>query len=213
MNFPAVPKAHFNLGRVDVHIDAGRVQLDIQRIHRLAVAVQHIFIGTAHCVGEHLVAHISAIDIGKLLVGAGAGGIRHTRAAPHAHGRQAVAAPRSALMQHGHRLHDKVAAQHISEPFVVCGLQRIARAGAPLLDQLALVPDSKTYIGPHQRVAAHGVNAVGQLGGVGFQKLAARWRGIKQLTHFNAGAPCAGGGLQLARAAIELPGMVCALRS
>ena len=47
------------------------------------------------------------------------------------------------------------------------------RVHAPLLDQLALVPDGKAHIGAGQGVAAHGFNAMGQLGAVAFQKFAA----------------------------------------
>jgi hypothetical protein len=64
-------------------------------------------------------------------------------------------------------LRQKILAQHIGQaPF--------QRGGAPLLDQLALVPDGKTHVGPRQRVAAHRLDAVRQLGGVGLEELAAR---------------------------------------
>ena len=57
MNFAAIPKTHFNLGRVYVDIDTRRVHLQIQRINRLAVTVQHVFIGAAgdqflRCAGD-----------------------------------------------------------------------------------------------------------------------------------------------------------------
>ena len=109
----AVPKAHFNFGRVHIYIYPRWVHLDVQRVHRLAVAVQHVFIGAARRMAEHLVAHIAAIDIGKLLVGAGAGGIRNTGTAPHTQCWQAVTAPGGALIQHGYRLRYKVASQHV----------------------------------------------------------------------------------------------------
>ena len=90
VHFAAVPKAHFNLGWMHVHVDAGRVHLDIQRVDRLAVAVQHVFIRAAGGVGEHLVAHIATVHIGKLLVGAGAGGVRDAGPSPDPHGRPTV---------------------------------------------------------------------------------------------------------------------------
>ena len=216
MHFAAVAKAHFDFGRVYVHIDSGRVDLDIQRIHRLAVAVQHILVGAAGGVGENFVAHVATIDVGKLLVGAGASGVGQTGAAPDAHGGLAVGAAGAAFVMHGDGLGDKLGAQHVGQALVVgakavdsagvieaasavhavrtaravhiaraihaacviCAIRaaRAARpvhaaradAGAPLLGQLALVPDGKTHVGPHQRVAAHGVKAVCQLRRVGF---------------------------------------------
>ena len=103
----------------------------------------------------------------------------------------------------------KLGAQHIGQALVqrghaVFGLQRFG-AGAPLLDQLAFVPDGKAHVGAHQRVAPDGFNAVRQFGGVGLQKFAPGWRGVKQLAHFDAGATAARGRLDLAGAAVQLP--------
>ena len=69
VHLAAVSEAQLDLGRVYVDVDPGRVHCQVQRIDRLAVAVQHVFIGGACGVGEHLVAHKAAVDIGKLLVG------------------------------------------------------------------------------------------------------------------------------------------------
>ena len=64
-----------------VHIHPRRLDLDVQHIHRLAVAVQHVFIGAASGVGDDLVAHIALVDIGKLLVSAAAGVVGQAGAA------------------------------------------------------------------------------------------------------------------------------------
>ncbi len=66
----AVPKAHLNFGGVDVDIDPRRLDLHEQDIGRLALSVQHIVIGTAHGVLNDFVAHITPVDIRKLLIGA-----------------------------------------------------------------------------------------------------------------------------------------------
>ena len=63
--------------------------------------------------------------------------------------------------------------------------------------------DSKTDIGPGQRVAAHGFNAMRQFGGVGLQELAARRGAVEQLFDFNRGARAARHRAQLAGAAIQ----------
>ena len=86
VHLAAVAEAHFDLGRVHVDVDPRRVDLEIQRIHRLALAVQHVLVGAARGVGEHLVAHEAAVDVGELLVGPRSRRIRdagkaHTRIA------------------------------------------------------------------------------------------------------------------------------------
>ena len=70
VDFAAVAKANFDLGRVHIHINACRVHLHIKHIHRLAVAVQHIVVSAAGRMRQHFVAYKAAVDIGELLVGA-----------------------------------------------------------------------------------------------------------------------------------------------
>ena len=65
------------------------------------------------------------------------------------------------------------------------------------------MPDGKADGGPGQGVTAHGFDAMGQFGGVGLEKLAARGRAEKQLLDFYRGADGASGGPQLAGAGIE----------
>jgi hypothetical protein len=85
------------------------------------------------------------------------------------------------------------------------------RAGAggapPLRHQLAFVPHRKADLGPRQRVAAHRLQAVRQLGGIGLQELAARRGGEEQLAHLHAGAGGAGGGLQFAAVGVQPAGV------
>ncbi len=105
--FAAVAKAHFDFGRVYVDIDPRRVDGDVQRIHRLALTVKHVFIRTAGGVAQHLVAHKAAVDIAVLLVRARAGGVWQAGATRHGD------APVAVL--HWHGLRDKVLAQHIGQ--------------------------------------------------------------------------------------------------
>ena len=169
VHFAAVAKAHLDFGGVHVDVHPRGVDLDVQRIHRLAVAVQHVFVGAARGVRDHLVAHKAAVDIAKLLVGARAGGVWNASAAPHAHGQGVVRAVGAALVVHPHRALDKVCAQHIGQAL----LQRGQRYGlgvgaAPLLNQPPFVPDGKAHVWPGQRMATHGFHAMGELGGIGF---------------------------------------------
>ena len=194
----AVAKAHFNLGRVNVDIDPGRINLQIQGVNRLLLAVQHIFISAACGVRQHLVAHKAAIDIAKLVIGARTGSVWNTGQARHMDGAGPV------IDRHG--VADKAVAQHIGQT-PGNGIHAFA-SSAPLLHQLAFMPDGKADIGPGQGVAAHGFNAVGQLGGVGLQELAPRRGGEEQLLDLYRCALVAGGGAQLTAAGIEQEGRV-----
>ncbi len=73
MHLAAVAKAHLDLGRVHVDVHPRRIDADVQHVHRLALAVQHVLVGGARGVGDDLVAHEAAVDPGVLLVGAGQG--------------------------------------------------------------------------------------------------------------------------------------------
>jgi len=83
----------------------------------------------------------------------------------------------------------------------------------PLLHQLAFMPNRKTYIGPRQRMAAHGFYAMGQFGGIGFEKFAPRRGAVKQFFHFYRGAGFAGHGAQFAAAPIQQKGLRLAHRA
>ena len=206
MHLAAVPEAHLDLGRVHIHVHPRRIQRDEQGVDRLAVAVQHVFVGAAGGVGDGFVAHIAAVHISELPVVARARGIGHASESPDAQTLAFVfdglSAGRGPL--HRDRLRNEVFTEHIAQPLAQRG-HAAAGHGAPLRMQFALVPDGKTHIGPGQGVAAHRLHAMGQLGGVGFQELAARGRGEKQLAHLHRGARRAGGGLQFTAAAVEQP--------
>ena len=78
---------------------------------------------------------------------------------------------------------------------------------APLLDQLAFMPNRKTHVGPCQCVATHGFYAMGQFGGIGFQKFAPGWRAVKQLFHFYRRAGFAGHRAQFTAAPVQQKGL------
>ena len=65
------------------------------------------------------------------------------------------------------------------------------------------MPHREADLGPPQRLAPHRFQAMGQLGGVALEELAARRRAEEQLPHLHAGAVRAGGRLQLAAARVE----------
>ena len=108
VDFTAVAKAHFDLGGVYVDVDASRVDLDVQGVHRLLVAVQHVLVGAARCMGQHLVAHEAAVDVAELLVGGRARGVGYARTASDMHAAFPVV--------HGDGVTDEVIAQHVGQP-------------------------------------------------------------------------------------------------
>ncbi len=194
-----VAKAHLDLGRMHVDVDPGRIDLDEQRVGRLALAVQHVLVGAARRVRDHLVAHEASVDIGELAVRARTRRVRQAGAAPDT---QALALPvqRQALG-------DEVLAQHVAQALRQRRLRVCLLAGAPLLDQPALVPDREADIGPRERVAAHRLQAMREFGRIALEELAPRRRGVEQLAHLDRRAMRACGGRELAGAAMQHPGM------
>ena len=188
-----IAEPHFHLARVHVDIHAPRVDFQEQHVDRLARAVQHVFEGAAHAVRHAAVAHGAAVDIRVLLVGARAGGIGPAHAAVHAQ-RPGAACQRQRVGHEGR-------AHHVSH----------ARGGigcrTPLRHQAAFVPHRKADVGPRQRMPAHRIDAVRQLGGVGLQELAPRRRGEKQFARLDAGAAGARQRLHFAAARIQPRGM------
>jgi hydroxymethylglutaryl-CoA lyase len=86
----AVAETHLHLGRVHVHVHQFGRDGDEQRVGRLAAAVQLVFIGRAHGVGDEPVAHVAAVDEEVLQVGARCAPPRAGR-----HGLPAAAGPRA----------------------------------------------------------------------------------------------------------------------
>ncbi len=113
-----------------------------------------------------------------------------------------------------HRLLKELFAQHVRQAPLQRSRSRAMRQGdAPLLHQLALVPDGKTHVGPRQGVAAHGLDAVGQLSRVGLEELAPRRSAEEQLFHFHRSAHRPRHRAQFAAARIEQKGTLLAGRS
>ncbi len=64
-----------------VDVDAGRVDRQVQAVGRLRRAVQHVRVGGTHGVRQHPVAHVAAVDVEVLGVGAAACRRRQARPA------------------------------------------------------------------------------------------------------------------------------------
>ena len=150
--------------------------------------MQHIFVGGTHRVRNQPVAHITAVHVHVLLVGA------RTRcfgqAGSPSHGES------SRVQRHWHALRREVGPEHIEHTLRAAG-------ATPLQDCLALVPGSKLDVRTRQRVAAHRLEAVGQLGRVALEEFAPRRCAEEQFAHLDAGAARARSGLQLAAAGVE----------
>ena len=142
--------------------------------------------------GNDLVTHVTAVDIGVLVIGPRTGCIGQTRMAGDAQWTGAGV--------QGHALLDEVGAQYVGHT------GGVRRRGAPLLHQLALMPDGEADLGPGQGVTANRLDAVGQLGGVGLEELAARRCAEKQLLDFHRGADGPRGGAQFAGARVQQEG-------
>ena len=125
-----IAKAHLDLGRMDVDVDALRRDLDEQQVGRLAAAVQDVVVGGAHGVRDQLVAHVAAVDVHVLQVGAGARRLGRAGAAARSPGRRGRRRRRGCARRRRRR-----------------AARRRAAAGArarPARDRLAVVPDART---------------------------------------------------------------------
>ena len=112
-------------------------------------------------------------------------------------------------MAHGQGKRDELLAQYIGHaPRQRVGGRRIARRerGAPLLNQFALVPDGKAHVGPRQRVTAHRLKTMRELGGVALEELAPRGCGEEQFLDLDGAARAACRRAQFAAAGIEQEG-------
>ena len=141
---------------------------------------------------DQLVSHEAAVDVDVLLVGPRASRFGQAGAAcdaQHAQVQRYFAAGSHELI-----------AQDVTQ-----SLQPSVhtRGAPPLLHQLAFVPHRKAHVRACQRMAAHGFNAMGQLGGFGLEKLAPCRGAEKQLAHLHAGAYAARGGRQFTRPGIQ----------
>ena len=202
VHLAAVAKAHLDFGGVHVDVHARGVDADVERVDRLAVAVQHVFVGAARGVANHLVAHVAAVDVGVLPVAARARRIRNAGQTHDLHAAGVLAADFGPL--HGDAVCHKVFAHHIGQALAKRGhAERVH--GAPLGHQLAFVPNGKAHVGARQGVATHGFYAVRQFGGVGFEEFAPRWCGVKEFAHLHRGANLAGVGADFAAACVDQP--------
>ncbi len=215
MHIARLAKTHLDLGWMHVHIDPRRVERDEQQISRLALAVQHIRIGTARGVRDGFVAHEAAVHVNVLLVRSRARRLRQPGKTRDAQRRSVVGVARQHLARRQRQgLRQPVAAEHIGDAATDPRLSRRGRVGcvgfrcAPLFDEPAVVPDGEADIRAHQRVSAHRFQAVRELGGVGFQKLAARRCAEKQLAHLDRGAHVARDRANLSTARVKQVGAV-----
>ena len=141
-------------------------------LHRLAVPVQHVFVGAARTAGDDLVAHEAPVHISELPVAARARGVGHAGESPHAQALRFSFGVGGYVQRpaHRHRLFDEFPAQHIGQALAQY-IDAAGGHGTPLRHQLTVVPDGKAHPGPGERMAAHRLDAVSQFGGVGLEEL------------------------------------------
>ena len=56
-----IAEAHFDLGRVHVHVDVRRIDLEVQHVSGMALVVQHVLVGLPDRVREQAVAHVASV--------------------------------------------------------------------------------------------------------------------------------------------------------
>ena len=68
MNTPRIAKSYFQLLRVGVDVDRGRIQFQIQQVRGKPAVEQHVLIGETHRARQQLIAHEAAIEKGELQI-------------------------------------------------------------------------------------------------------------------------------------------------
>jgi hypothetical protein len=194
----AFAKAHLDLGGVDIDVHAGRIHRQEQRIHRVAVVMQHIAVGLTQRVLGGLVTHKAAIHIKILRVAAGLG----------IGGRADKAAQRHAAGSGFHRdgFGNEILAQQRCHPCL-----HVLRRQAP--DHLAIVAQHEFHLRMRQRNALERGLAVGVFGVFTLEEFAPR-RGVEvQVHHFHAGAGGVRGWLHRMQCAVDGDDLVGVLLS
>ena len=184
-----VAEPHLRLRRVHVHVHRVRREVDEERRHGVAPAVQEVRIGRAHGAVQQAVAHRPAVDEEVLVLRAGAveGGERRVAGEMHA----------LAFGVDGERVVCEVAAHDQREPGEApCRrvlVAPVAQRGAAVVDQ------RQADGGMAHRKAAHRVGDVARFGARRLEELEPRRRGVEEVRHGDGGALGASSGCALAR--------------
>ncbi len=201
VNHAPVTEAHFVLGRVDVDIDGGRVDLQKQHKGRMPTIEQHVAVGLAHGMGDQLIAHHAAVNVEILQVGLAAREGRQPHPTPQM---QAIALDldRQRLLEK-RRTTDR---RHPPRTTQVIG-RLMQRQHA-----LAVVAQMKSHIEARQGQTADHFLQVLKLGLLSFEKLAPRRRVEEQVAHLHRGAHRMGRRLHarghVAAFGLHLPGLL-----
>ena len=199
VDVPRTPKAHFVLGRMDVHVHKMRRQFQEQREHRVASVEEHVSIRLAHGVAGEPVAHRAAVDEEVLARGAGVRVGRQADPPPQPH----VAAG----FVHRHRFRHEAFAEERTGAGIPVAASGKAVQGTRTRHEL------EAHCGIRKGDAPHRLLDVQQFRALGLQELAAGRRVVEQLGHFHRGAERMRRGAQKALfAACHLQGP-CAVRT
>jgi len=189
-----IPEAHFGLGRMHIHIHGARVDGQEQAQAGLAAAVQHVPVGFAQGVADHLVAHEAAIDEGVLgVLGlAGPGGVDDQAGERKGAGRDVD----------GTGLADEFLTKDGAYPLFQIGPGQL-QAGA------AVVGQGEGHVRMSQGDALEIFGAMAKFGAFGLEEFAPGRGVVIQVAHFHHGAGHQGGRLGLgAGSGPEFPGVV-----
>ncbi len=173
MHGARVAEADFGLRRVHIDVDQRRVDADKQADGGLAAAVQHVAVGFAQGVGDHLVAHEAVVYENILAVlGFGGAGRVDGEAADRERAGRDFQRPCGA---------DEIVAEDVGDaPRAV--------AGGELEQVAAVVGQAEGDIRAGHCQAADGVGAVGEFGAFGLEEFAPGRGVVIEIAHFDDGA-------------------------
>ena len=174
---------HLVLGGVHVDIHQRRVHFEEQHIGRVAAVVEHVRVGLAHRVADHLVADHPAVDVEILQIrlGPGEGGQAHPAVQPQA----------GVLDVHGQCLiHEGTAAQ----PRHPGGAQGVVVPGRQLVDHFLVVAEAEAGLEFAQGDPPEHLFQVVEFGFLGAQETAPGRRIEEQVAHGHGAAARVRGG-------------------
>ena len=172
MHRARVAEAHLDLCRMHIHVHQLRLDLEEERVCGLARVMQHVGIGLADRMGDHLVAHEAAVHE-QILGGASAG--RGRQRDPSGESEYA------GLLRHRQRMSGERIAEHRAH-----SRRGILSRQGPARPPIVL--EREMHVRPRQCDAQERFLAMTVLGRAGAQELAPGWGVEVEISHLGRGA-------------------------
>jgi len=177
MNLAAVTEAHFELGRVGVHVHELRIERQVEHIGGVSAVIQHVPVREPDGVHQQPIAHAAAVDEPELLVRLRARARRQAGPSGQHDG------PRRVPQRD--RGGGKVLPEYLLEAREIGSRATHRRS---IEEHPRAVAQAKAHVEARQHQPLHEPRDVRQLGRVAAHELAARRHVEEQVAHLDGGA-------------------------